>query len=538
MNRALLYLIRRQRVNAARQFVRGLRRPRKLIGLLFWVSVVGLMIWSQIVARRVGATAPEEGATALTALLGFILVASAFGGLMQRGLAFQPADIDFLFPGPFTRRALVLYRLLQLYPMAILSTAFLLVFLGPRMAHAGWGGAGILACQLVALHLQTATAIVAAAVSDRTFGRLRGKIQAVLFVLVGIGMFAGVVVFVDVGDAGSDVRELFRTEAMQKLLYPAAAAARLSTAAGAAARVEPALGLAASVLLTLGLVMALQVNFFEASLETSRRFHKAVSRSRRGMAVVPRKGDKARRIRLPRLPVFRGGGAILWKNLLTAGRSLRIVFFSLMMTAIFASIAIGAMTRIGAGGAPPMGPVLAMGAMLPLMLQQHLAFDFRRDLDSLAELRLLPASPFVVALAEVLVPTALSVAAQWSMIAAASFVIDLPRESIVAVLVGYPVLTLAICTVGNIGFLVYPVRTVTASGRPNTGGATMSALLNMVAVVAAVVPAVAAAFVTWFATESSVAAGAAAVTAQLLVDGALLAILAHLFRTHELTDVG
>lgn len=538
MNRALLYLIHRQRVNAARQFVRGLRRPRKLLGLLFWIALVGLMVWSQTMARSVGRSTVDDGATALTALLGFILVASMFGGLMQRGLAFQPADIDFLFPGPFTRRSLVLYRLLQLYPMAALSTLFLLVFLGPRMEHAGWGALGILLCQLVALHLQTATAILAAAISDRTFGRLRGRLQVVLLLLVGGGMFAGIVAFVDIGGAGGDLRDLFRTEAMQRLLYPAAAAARLSMATTAAAAWGPLGGLLLAFAATLGFVMLLQINFFEASLETSRRFHKAVTRSRRGVAIVPRKGDRARRIRLPSLPIFRGGGALFWKNLLTAGRSLRVVFFSLMMTAIFATVAIGAMSRLGTdGGGSSIGSVLGMAGFLPLMLQQHLSFDFRRDIESLAELRLLPASPMIVALAEVMVPTLLSVLAQWAMIAAAAFVLPLPPWAYLAALVGYPVMTFAICAVGNIGFLVYPVRTVTASGRPNTGGATMSALLNMVVVVAALLPAALIAAGTWFVVESLPAVFATFVAVQLVVDAVLIVLLGHLFKTHDLTDL-
>ena len=41
-----------------------------------------------------------------------MLGGSVFKGVLQRGLACEPADVQFLFTSPFTERQIIMYRLL------------------------------------------------------------------------------------------------------------------------------------------------------------------------------------------------------------------------------------------------------------------------------------------------------------------------------------------------------------------------------------------------------------------------------------------
>lgn len=536
-NRAVFYLLLTQKKNSVRQIISGLRRPKKLLGLLFWVVMVAGLLYSQLAARGsgealgVGDPTVASGARPLSVLLSFLLLAAAFGGLMQRGLTFHAADIDFLFPGPFHRRALVLYRLLSLYPITLLSTLFLMVFLGPRLASPWLGLVGVMLCQVIALHLQTISSILASTISEKTFGRMRIWVQVVLLVLVGGGVFITITAFAGKGGMGRLIREGFDNEWLRLLFYPATAAGKMSQAPGVIEALPALLGLLLAWGLSLAVVLGLQINFFEASIESSQRFASVVSRVRRGVPVrAARPGDRVRNIHLPFLRLFRGAGAVLWKNLLNAGRSLRVIFFGVVMTAVFSTLAISFAEGLAGGGDQALLNILIIGGGLPFVLQQHVAFDFRRDIDCIAELKLLPARPMAIAAAEVAVPTLIALFYQEVLFLAAGRFLDLPAWSYAAPLLLYPPVTLAICTVTNIGFLIYPLKAVTASGRPNASGATLSALVNMLVLVVCLIPAITVGLVVYFTTRSTRLALLLAVLVQVLVDLGMLWMLGRLFR--------
>ncbi len=533
MDRSLWFLVVRQRRNAIHHYLIGLKRPRKWFGLLFWIGFVALIVWGQSMGGDVRMYSSDT-TTGLTMFLGFVLLASLIGGFMQRGIAFQPSDIDFVFTGPYSRREIVVYRLVALVPMVIVSTLFLMIFVGPRVEHAVLGFVAVFLCQQVAVQLQTAAAIVASAISDRTFGRLRAHLQVVFMVLIGAGILASIIALTQQDGFGASVRGAFDTTAFRVALYPASAAARLANAASFGAAVEPLIGLLALVVVTFVLVTTLQTNFFEASIGTSQRVSDALKRARRGVTVsVSSSGEKVRRVRLPGLPVFRGAGAILWKNLLTVARSLRVVFFSIVFTAIFLTATMG----FSSGSSDPQArafQALAIGAFLPILLQPHLAFDFRRDLDSMVMLKQLPAAPMAIAAAEVAAPTLVALAYQWLFVGVSSLWFSFPAFTWWAVLLVYPVVTLAVTAASNVGFMMFPVRAVTAGGRPNPGGASAGALLNMLIVMVSLVPAAVVGGVS-FAITQSVTAVVPALVMQLAVDLVLIWVLGRLFHSYDVS---
>src|ERR1041385_7660033 len=123
MNRALFYLWWSLLKRRTLRFCRGLRRPTTLIGFAAVLCLVGFLfhfrgheVFGQLVRRE--------------SLIGGALVmlgGSLFKGFLQRGLAFEPPDIEFLFTSPYAQWQFVFYRLLPSYLFALIQG---LVFLG------------------------------------------------------------------------------------------------------------------------------------------------------------------------------------------------------------------------------------------------------------------------------------------------------------------------------------------------------------------------------------------------------------------------
>ena len=117
MNRALLYLWFALLKRRAFDFVRSLRRPTTLIGFVYVLGLLGVLFWfrhHEIFGRLVQRDSLITGAF-------LMLGGSLIKGFWQRGLVFEPPDIEFLFTSPFTQRQIVCYRLLPNYLYALVQ---------------------------------------------------------------------------------------------------------------------------------------------------------------------------------------------------------------------------------------------------------------------------------------------------------------------------------------------------------------------------------------------------------------------------------
>ncbi|MGH7535631.1 MAG: putative ABC exporter domain-containing protein, partial [Gemmatimonadales bacterium] len=108
------YLVARSARNRVVRQLRHLRSPRYVVALLLGLAY----IWVIAVEQR-PAPAPATVATArVVELAGSLAVlgAVAWGwvlGVERRVLAFTPAEVTFLFPGPVSRRGLIQFKLLR-----------------------------------------------------------------------------------------------------------------------------------------------------------------------------------------------------------------------------------------------------------------------------------------------------------------------------------------------------------------------------------------------------------------------------------------
>src|SRR5436189_3429571 len=113
------------------QWCRSLRRPTTLIGFLAVACLVGFCIHFR--HHEVMGHLVERRALAGGALI--MLCGSLFRGFLQRGLVFEPADIEFLFTSPFTRHQIVAYRLASSYCFALVQSAVFLSVFSSHLAH-------------------------------------------------------------------------------------------------------------------------------------------------------------------------------------------------------------------------------------------------------------------------------------------------------------------------------------------------------------------------------------------------------------------
>lgn len=525
MNRALWFLLLAQKRGAALQFARGLGQPKRLIGVLLLAAVFALVVFGQRLGAERDGSYTAGAATAVGGFLGVMLVLSLFAGILQRGPAFLPADIDWLFPAPFQRAELVLYRILSLYPMTALSSLFLLLFFAPRFESPWLGCLGVVLCQWINVNLQTAASLFAAAFRIDVYRKLHKLAQVLAWLILLGGLGAGIAAIAAEDGAGARVRAFFSSEHL-KWVYPAWAAGRLSVASDLAEGWRDLLGLAAALFASLALALGLHVRFFEASLDASARLARTMSQARRG--VVGRSlgaSDRARRVDLPRLPLFTGAGAIFWRNLTCVARTLPALLVSLLVTALLVAVTLGMASRAvgGDGGeSAAHSTALTIVLLLPVLVERHLAYDFRRDGESIAELKLLPVAPFLVALAEVATPICLAVLLQYVLLAAVAISFQVPMSWVALAALAAPLIACSALAIQNLAFLLYPTRSGGAGGRANAGSMAVSATLTALGCFVALLPALGAGAVVLWATASIAAAAAATLAVQVAVDAALL----------------
>lgn len=542
MNAALRYLWIVARLNGFKAFLRSLKRPRKAIGALIGVGVLGLVVFGQWMAAHQHGMPAGVATSSLSMFFTVLLVAGTIAGLLQHGLTFHPSAVDFLFPGPFSRRQIAFYRIAALYPITLLSSVVFLVFLSARATSLVRVALALFLLQLVALHLQTACAIVSTAISDQLVRRFRGVGQAVLGLLVSAAFL--VVFFADPprGDVGagigigSRIVGLFDSETARIVFYPAVAAARLATAADWSSASTALLGLLACVGGSLALAISLPFDWLEASLATSERAARVLARARHGAATAEPTGTAAAKRILGERTLFTGAGAIAWKNVVSMLRSVRMMIAALLSSAIVLSFVIAFARRDFASGDPGiLSRVAPIVLLLPVLVQQYLAFDFRRDVERIEELRQLPLRPIVVAFAEVVVPAVAVFVLQLVVGGVAIVVSGLSWVWLAFGAVVLPAFTLTVVTVANLAFLLYPVRSISSSGRPNVGAASVSSILNMLGFGLACAPALVAGFFVFDQFGRTAVAVCVGLAVQFLVVTGLLALTGTAFARFDVS---
>ncbi len=491
MHPALFKLIALSTKSMFRRTFRGAKSVRGAFLLLFTISV--LVLWLApsvvvVVTMRGRADVPRFSGLAepyLPLIIMALCLLFVFTSAGEKAFSFSPAEVDFLFPAPFNRRELLIYKLsktvLGIVFAALILSISLLLFLNSWLS----AYVGILLTLALVQLVALVTAMAAQIVAEHAYNRTRKLIVAGLAAAVAAGM-AQTYRQVQARSISELVHGFLNTWPAMVVLAPF----KVFSNAILADDLFPDLvcwGAAAAVI-DLGLlilILVLDADYLESAAAISQKVYEQLRRTKQGGGIAMPASQRSLKLRIPRLPWLGGAGPLAWRQIMLAIRTSRY--------AIMISLGIGAMLFILAFTLPRGGPgsemaVPAMGIAFLLQLTfvftMQLPWAFRGDIDHMDFLKSLPVSPLALAAGELAGGIALLATIQFVMLAAMLALGSSPSFilAVAALLLPFDVLMLV---VSNALFLIYPVRFVpsTAADFQFFGRAMLFVLLQMLILV-------------------------------------------------------
>ncbi|MDQ6613029.1 MAG: putative ABC exporter domain-containing protein, partial [Gemmatimonadota bacterium] len=405
---ALGYLWLQTARNRIRSQIKRLRSPRNAIAVVLSFGYFYFAFWRNAAGRN-GSGGP------FSALIGnefvvpvaaaFLLFTSARWWLFgndRSALAFSPAEVQFLFPAPISRRGLVHAKLVRAQLAILINTLIWSVFLRGGAASAGGWRRGIavwLLFSTLSLHRLGVAIVRANAKEHQRAGKRRGIFPTVVFsaVLLAVawGLFAG---YGAIKQASIQGVKATLHAVVVALSQPIPAAAlwpvRAIVEPVFATSVASWLHLVPAALLIFALhyiwVVRLDSSFEEAALEATQVRAERIQ-SMRSAQGLRKRDTKGKISRVPRLGLSGPPEvAIAWKNIAaamrgSAWRAQTIIFF-------VGLAAMAVMTRVMGEKTAEffIAMCAAWGAMLILIGPFSMRYDLRLDLPRLAMLKTYP----------------------------------------------------------------------------------------------------------------------------------------------------
>lgn len=379
-----------------------------------------------------------------------------------KGIMFTAAETDFLFPGPFSRRQIILYRLMRTGLASLFGAFFMGI--GLRQFSISWIGTYSSAVLLL-LYLQVfsiTAALLMQVISERmALSRVRWVVIA-----CGVGIVLAALYFAPVPSLEMttrpsaeslkpllDIRDSVVTQTLASPFRPFAYA---MTAPTWGALLWWSAVSAGVVGVTLLLALWLDADYLEASARTSAAFDARLAQARRGKVTF---ATGSSRLRMPTPPRLGGAGAIFWRQGTTALRSMKgvlilLFFFGLGMAPFL----------IIKGISDPTGPVIGFLVMFTFVGAGFFQFDFRGDVDHIDTLKALPMSPMAVVVGELLTPMVLIGGFQATLLAGLAMLRPERAEMALFAMAFTPLVAMLFATIENTAFLLYPRRSSSAPG--------------------------------------------------------------------------
>ncbi|MDB5299679.1 MAG: hypothetical protein JWO87_1342 [Phycisphaerales bacterium] len=469
---ALYKLIALQGRGLVRRTLRGAGTPRRIV--FFAVGAAVFLLWlgpAVLMATKPRSALQQEKTinyvrTIMPMVLLGVCIVTAVTSAGDKAIAFTPGEVDQLFPGPFTRRELLAYKLIKSTLAAVLTGLILSLVM---LQRAQWWPACFVGVFLSLLFVQWFS--IAMVLGGQALGAAAyARFRRLLMVVAGILVVVGLRTWMTEGYSHRQAAlERFRdSPVVGTILKPLEPYAQAMTAAGASALVKWS---AYAVLLNTGLlvlVFLLDSYYVEAAMAASERRYAKIQRIRAG-SFLSLGVSKTATWRLPALPWFGGAGPIVWRQLTSAGRSARGLLLLLLI------IAIGAGPILAGGGGlfhqrdsaeyeaetlKVLGIVLAW---LTFLCSSMLNFDFRGDVDLIDTLKSLPLRENAVAVGQLIVPVLLLTIVHALLLGIASALLPGQRPVLLAALLLALPFNGILFASENLIFLLFPSRPAAVS---------------------------------------------------------------------------
>lgn len=471
MNRALWLLVRLRFKGWLRRLATNFRTVRGVLltvffGFLIFIWFVGLIAQAATESRS-SMTSDGWAERFGPLLLLLYCVWSVASSSTQGPIHFTLPEVQFLFAGPFSRREILVYKLLTQMLVSFPLSLFISVVGRSMMGTwlGGWIGIFLI---LNFIQLFSVTFfLLQHAIDLRAYSRLRQFLIGTVLAGLVISLFYSWRLTGGFDHPLDMLRQAEASPIVQYGLEPLRWFFRVWSATQFDGRfmVYVGLSLLVNVLLFVA-VLRLDSYYLETAARIAARRAAILERLRHGglaNASAPELG-RAVRSRWPNPPWLWGAGPIFWRQCVTAWRS-RLGFPVLVVTTVIALGGMGFSIVTSEKGIPASLPwaVVATGLTLSLMLNHAVAFDFRADLDRIEVLKSLPLSSWQVSMAQLLVPTVILSAYQIIFTVLVFAVFGEIGWLVVAVaLLSWPV-NLLLVGIENALFLIFPTRVAPAT---------------------------------------------------------------------------
>jgi len=518
-----------------------------LRGLLFFLAFGGI-IWLLVVTNSTSAdlgnlTDAALDRQALSAQISTFMPLGMLGmTLLTVALAtgptfhFSPAEINFLFAGPFRRRDLIIYKFSAYVAGVTLSCALITPF---AQAQTGSVLSAFIASLLTLIFVQLNSAVIGMAgqaLEGSRLARIRYPLIALLFVAaIATALYAWTAPDRSVFDLLSEFRHSWIGTI---ILLPYIVFSELFVApshfphfphlaiwATIAALINAAL---------LAIVIVLDARTTDRALKENARQSDRWERIKQGGSFWATQRTELSSIR--RAPILGGLGPIAWRQVTNAARN------SFKVIVVFVGIAACVGPLASAVGVPVTDTraLTIIYVFFGFILPRTLVCDFRGDLSRMEIYKTLPIAPWRICAGQLVVPVLLTYVIALTMIVSILVFEDGVVTSVALILAAFalPVAVL-IYAVENTIHLLFPTKLI-PMGRADfefLGRALVEFIAKAIVILAAVAASATMGLVTFTATRSSLVLPALVSWVTLTLIGLLtLIVLQYAFRRFAVAE--
>ena len=457
----LVKLLQLRLRGGVRHRLQELKTLRGLLFLCITIAVIVLLMkQASLPANPLGGSlqgGPEQLREQFARLMpAGLLAACLLTVLTAAGPAihFSPSEINLLFSGPFSRRALLLYKMC-FYAFGAFLSSLLITLLVPASTHTRL--AAFLGAFLTLMFIQLGSAVIGL-LSQLLAGYCTVRLRRSHVILLLAAMIAALAWYfsaLDIGLAAAFTQ--FRASlAGTLLLAPFEVFVHIFLAQSIVPELLgwATLGLAINIGLLASIVL-LDRHSYEASIAASLKLHKRWSRARRSGLLWGAQPVVVNSFRQP--PVVGGIGPVAWRQLLTALRSSSkavLVFMAVAMLAgpllVIAAADISMWSRIG-----------FVFFVAVYLLPRTMVFDFRSDLDTMENFKALPLRPWKIATGQLAAPVLLTSLVELLLLASAGMFLEgIPRTIVICMIPFVVPFNVLLYALENTVFLLFPTPLV------------------------------------------------------------------------------
>ena len=456
-----LWILLTLKLNAwLRRWSRSVRSLKGLLlavvgSLVFVPSLIAILFTPKIQSATQLAAARQYGALILFAYCVLNVLLSSG----DRAVYYSPAEVNFLFSGPYRPRQLLIYKVVGGLLAALITALFMALAFRQHAAMFPAAYLGLF-LGLVLLYLFSLSVGLMIATSGAiAFNWTRKLVFAGLITVAGLALWP----------LGASVLSLPPAQILERavnsptlnlILTPFRPFVMTFTAE----RIWPDLigwsGLSLLVdLVLLGFVLMLNAQFVEASAAASERIYEKAKKAKAGSAWVD---PGSTRYALPMFPWWGGIGPNFWRQMTTALRSPSRLF-GLLILYLF-PLAVNAFNeRPSTDNAEILGLSLSVWGGILIFAPTVVGYDFRPDLNRMEDLKTLPIRAGGMVVGQILTPVLILTLASWFVLGCLAAAIRSEFQTIATLAVLVVPLNAILMLVENLYFLWFPFRSIGAN---------------------------------------------------------------------------